>query len=335
MSSSHSPDSPQSSHPGSSPDGAEPVTQHDGSPVVASAIPPSPFTLADAPARVRSSPSWIGNSSGLIQNTEWVEDSRTRSSFLRLKSDATGEDLPVDGDGNVLVCWVGQVAMNGSVLRADGGWKLSFRDAYKHKRIVRSIKPPSNLSRDLYSLWEAQIRGAKAIVERSRRLEDGSEAKVKFCFLERDTGSLKARSSMFQKGGDTWETDTPEGLRYSTWDMSTEVRSAFDEVRSKGFTPRVLEAYDELDSQIHPNLVPAKLTGAIVYMTCTLERMLFTRGRITDDSYWMMFANVVKIQVADSPSTSNPPPASSSKRKAPDTEDGAPDGRSRRHLPVD
>ncbi|KAG8692381.1 hypothetical protein FRC08_009819 [Ceratobasidium sp. 394] len=330
MSSSHSTVSPQSS-PASSPEPVTPRPQPNEDPAPLTAAPTTPLTLANVLAHVRSSPGWIGNSGALTQDTEWVEDSRSGTRFLRIKSDVVATDLPVDESGNVVVCYVGQVSTNGSAVAADAGFKPFYRDPARHKRIVRAIRPPSNMSPDVVPIWDMQVRGAKLIVERSRRADNGSEHKVGYCWLDEDS-SFKARSALFQKHGSPWEGDTPEGLQYSTWNIPAEIRTIFDGVRFNHHTPRVLEAYDELDRLIHPNDVPARLIGAVVYVTCTLEKILFKGAKYPNGNQWQLYANIIKVRIVapDRPTSSG---ASSSKRKFSEVESGdSPDIQSKRPL---
>jgi hypothetical protein len=54
---------------------------------------------------LRSSPSWIGNSSGLLQNCEWSDSGVSGSSVLKWKSDAPAR--PAHSSDEVLVGWIG------------------------------------------------------------------------------------------------------------------------------------------------------------------------------------------------------------------------------------
>lgn len=95
------------------------------SPVEASASPMpavSNSIVEEALRDLQSSPLWIGNSTSLLQNCEWCVSSTGNSSILKWKHDAPAR--PADSDDDVLVGWIGQVSMDGSVLRADGGWKV-------------------------------------------------------------------------------------------------------------------------------------------------------------------------------------------------------------------
>ncbi|QRV79432.1 hypothetical protein RhiJN_07447 [Ceratobasidium sp. AG-Ba] len=171
-------------------------------------------------------------------------------------------------------------------------------------------------------------------------MDDGSEPKTMYCFLEDDQGSLKARSAIFQKNGSPWESDTPEGYQYSTWDIPVTIRTMFDGVRSNNYTPRVLEAYDAFDRLIHPNDVAQRLIGSVVLVTCTLEKILF-KGQKVGGRKWQIYANAVKIQIVATDPSAALPIASSSKsamkRKASsfdDHEDDLPDRQSKRLAPT-
>jgi hypothetical protein len=75
--------------------------------------------------------------------------------------------------------------------------------------------------------------------------------------------------------------------------MAHDIRAAFNSVRARGFALQVLEAYDELDDPILPNDVPAALTGAIVSVTCTLEKALFKGARYGPCGQYQMYANTL------------------------------------------
>ncbi|KAG9079192.1 hypothetical protein FRC06_007890 [Ceratobasidium sp. 370] len=79
--------------------------------------------------------------------------------------------------------------------------------------------------------------------------------------------------------------------------MSDDIRGVFDSIIARGFGPQVLEAYNEHDNIIYPNDVPAKLSGAIVCVTCTIEKALFKGSRFAGGKEWQFYANVAKVEV--------------------------------------
>jgi hypothetical protein len=96
--------------------------------------------------------------------------------------------------------------------------------------------------------------------------------------------------------------------------MSDSSRAVFDPVCAQGFIPQTVEARDEHGCLIAPNKLGPKLVGAIVCVTCTLERMLFGR-KGSGARNWQIYANVVKIQVLEpAPAIKTTP--SCGKRKA-------------------
>ncbi|KAG8701938.1 hypothetical protein FRC08_003809 [Ceratobasidium sp. 394] len=337
MSSPSSPSSPQPSHAGSSHEVPEPATLHlepndsPAPPVIA--VPATPLTLDDALTRVQSLPGWIGNSIVLTRDAEWVEDSQSRSMFLRPKPGVSEAGFQVDESGNVRVSWIGVVGARDSTITPHGDFRPWFRDPERHKRVVRTIRPPPGLSQALDKMWTDQLKGAKVVAERARQMENGGEPKLSYCFLEEEpAGALKARSALFQHNGSPWEGDTPEGFQYSTWKMPDNVRPIFDGVRSNNNTPRVLEAYDALDNLIHPNDVPRRLISSIVVVTCTLEKLLFKGPKIPGGRQWQIYANITKVQVVGPNPTPSPPLASSSKRKASELDDADAPNRPLKHF---
>jgi hypothetical protein len=77
---------------------------------------------------------------------------------------------------------------------------------------------------------------------------------------------------------------------------SPTVRSAFESVIRQGYEPQVTEAYTRLNRLIHPNNVTQTLSGAIVLVQCTLERMRLSRDKGRQIEY-QFYANLVKVQV--------------------------------------
>ena len=112
--------------------------------------------------------------------------------------------------------------------------------------------------------------------------------------------------------------------------MNSNVRMAFDSAIAQGFAPRVLEAYDELNDPIHPNEVLAAFTGAIVSVTCTLERMLFKGAKYGRSGQFQIYANVVKVQILNRPVASTLPP-SQRKRRLEDDEESQLGPQTKRH----
>ncbi|KAG8789220.1 hypothetical protein FRC12_013754 [Ceratobasidium sp. 428] len=311
MSSAHSIPSTQSSSTSSSPS-----AESNDIPTLPPPVSAIPLTLYEALALLKSSPGWIGNSTGLMRDAEWVEDGRSDSMYFRIKQGTDVGSLPVDESGNVKVSWIGVVGAKDSHITPHADFLPHFRKLSTHKRVVRTIRPPS-AAPEIDQLWNESIKGAKVMVERSRRMaEGGGEAKIGHCFLG-DDGSIRTRSALFERNGHPWEGDTPEGFRYSTWKIPENVRTDFDGVRDTNFTPRVLEAYDALDNLIHPNDVAETLTGSLAYVTCTFERMWFKANKAP----WQVYANLVKVQLIAPNPAPLLPVASSSKRKASELDD--------------
>ncbi|QRW08217.1 hypothetical protein RhiLY_07216 [Ceratobasidium sp. AG-Ba] len=250
-----------SSRPGSPHDDGEPTTPHTKlslSPGPSATIPAGPLTFTDVMARLRLSPGWIGNSTSLTCDAEWVEDSKRSTMMLRAEPNVAPGTFLVDASGNITVPWVGMISLKDSATTPHGQFQHYFKDPEEHKRIVCTVRPPALLHPNIDSMWCDQLKGAKAVVERARRLEDGSEPKTGYCFSQGNLGPLKVRNPLLHKG------DTPEGYRYSTWDIPADNQLIFDGVRSNNYTPRVLEAHDTFDRLIHPNNVARSLTGLAV-----------------------------------------------------------------------
>lgn len=96
-----------------------------------SIFPTTPLNLHDTINRLIASSRWIGNARRLLEDCQWSESGVSGSTFLKWKLDVPREsievtDEPCNADDNVLVSWVGQVARSGSVLAADGGWKVRW-----------------------------------------------------------------------------------------------------------------------------------------------------------------------------------------------------------------
>lgn len=80
----------------------------------------------------------------------------------------------------------------------------------------------------------------------------------------------------------------------------------------QGFEPQILDAYNQCDELIHPNDVQEKLDGAVVLVSCSLERAYTSRpwdnGRMTNPE-WQLYANLIEVSVLKPPmsSTSDEP----------------------------
>ncbi|KAG9094042.1 hypothetical protein FS749_013239 [Ceratobasidium sp. UAMH 11750] len=299
----------------STPSSASPIPSTSQRPAPTSPSTTGNTNLDAAVDELRDSPFWIGNPGRIFQNCEWSDNGAKKSSILKWKPDAP--EKPEDADDEALIGWVGQVPADGS-LRADGGWKPYFPSAGapKHKRNVRAIRPPVS-RHSLVSMWEAQLRGARAVVDVGRRSHTGNLTNVKFCFLENETGALRSRSPMFKNKDEAQDDDVPFSHYFSTWDFaSQEVRQVMDDVISKGYTPQVVPAYDEHDQLIHPNDVENTLKGALVCVFCTLEKMLFTGNSQPGGCAWQFYSNLVKVQVLE-PAPPEPGPTSRKRKFVP------------------
>ncbi|KAG8710962.1 hypothetical protein FRC11_003940, partial [Ceratobasidium sp. 423] len=303
MSSSHSPATSYQNTPPSPPPTISPTASHIPS------ISPAPtelpvsaygsYAVRNAIREMRDSPYWIGNPTRISNNFEWVESATSRSVVLKWKDDAP--DRPENADEDAYITWFGVVTASGSVLGADGNYneKWAASGTAKHKRLVRVAQPPSKRTA-LKPLWESQVAGAKSLVDAACRTRSGHLLPYKYCFFDKDDGALRARSPMFVKSSHE-DTDTsndldiPEHMTYPYWKIdSPKVKMMFDGVVARGFSPRIIEAYDENDDLIPPNEVHDKLCGSIVSVVCTLEKMLFTGKDQPGGRAWQIWANLVK-----------------------------------------
>ncbi|KAG8741001.1 hypothetical protein FRC10_003460 [Ceratobasidium sp. 414] len=250
---------------------------------------------------------WMGNSHLVLTNCIWVNGERSSTATLQWKRDAPNKLAGSEGDA--IIGFLGMVSSDGLSLAPDAGWQPSWGEErlHKQKRTFRTVYPGSS-SNIQQTWWDTQLEGALRIVEDGCKSSKAGCYEVTHCFVNRQAGYLRVRSPLFlspytiQDDGDdtnsaSSEEHVPEGCEFASWNISSRnVRDAFDRVILQGHQPQVLQAYTRFNKLIHPNYVTATLSGAIVLVHCTLERMRFSKdnGRKTE---FQFYANLVKVQV--------------------------------------
>ncbi|KAF8593954.1 hypothetical protein BDV93DRAFT_565948 [Ceratobasidium sp. AG-I] len=259
---------------------------------------------------------WIAQARYTAEHGTWQSYGQANVHSLQWKHDS--HDKPVGSNSTMLMGFIGKVLSDGSTMGPDGGWQASWgrEKLHKQKRTFR-IGAPGLENNVPPAFWESQWEGARLIVENARKLSGGGIGTMGNCFVEPDLGTIRVRTPIFEPltlGGEEGdspdlplepEEDTPSSHRYATWALSEDSRDAFDRVTARGYEPQTSEVYSCRHKLIHPNNVPAHLTGAIVLVYCTLERAIFNskgimKGRSPPE--WQFFANLVKVQVLKQPS---------------------------------
>ncbi|KAG8714747.1 hypothetical protein FRC09_017296 [Ceratobasidium sp. 395] len=234
----------------------------------------------------------------------------------------------VHDEGDAIIGFLGMVSTTGLTTGPEGGWQESYgqKKLSKQKRNFRLVY--SGLSSNVPQIhWDTQLAGALRLVEDGCKASKSGSHEVTHCFVSKEAGYLRLRSPIFAPGivaqadeedqednsSSVSYEDIPRSCEFATWNLTSEVQEAFERVIEQGFAPQVLEAYDRRDNLIHPNNVTATLSGAIVIVYCTLERMRFPNKNNTRNTEYQFYANLVKAQVIKNA----PPlkPTSSIKRK--------------------
>jgi hypothetical protein len=79
--------------------------------------------------------------------------------------------------------------------------------------------------------------------------------------------------------------------------MHDDVQYVFDSVLPRGHVPQATKVYDEHDNLIHPNDVPGALDGAIIGVTCTVEKLLLKGQRFAGGKQWQFYVNIAKVKI--------------------------------------
>ncbi|KAG8714877.1 hypothetical protein FRC08_011307 [Ceratobasidium sp. 394] len=251
---------------------------------------------------------WMGNPHRILTNCQWVTGQRSSAATLQWKNDAPNK--LAHGEGDAIIGFLGTVTLDGLNLAPDAGWQPSWGEEKLHKvkRAFRTVYPGTS-SNIQPAWWNTQMDGALRLVDDGCKLSNGGSHEVTHCFVNRRDGQLRARSPLFlstrtaqdsdedDQGSTSSEESIPKDFKFETWNISSrEVRDAFDRVIQQGYEPQVLEAYTRFNKLIHPNNVAATLSGAIVLVHCTLERMRFSKNNGRDTEF-QFYANLVKVQV--------------------------------------
>ncbi|KAG8745996.1 hypothetical protein FRC12_014392 [Ceratobasidium sp. 428] len=250
---------------------------------------------------------WLGDTHKIFENCKWVPGRKRNISTLQWKPDAPHKPAGVGGDA--ILGALGMASLDDTSTNPDSGWLTGweFNDLHKRKRTFYIVNPGTN-SKIPFAYWENQVEGANLIVQNARKLSNGKTGDLsRFVFVDTELGSLRFRAPVFlplptaEECGESGnppvepESDLPESHRYAGWKFGSDaVRQAFDKVISNGFEPQPLEVYDRSDDLILPNDVTSSLAGAIVLVYFTLERLEFTKNRVTE---YQFYANLVKAQI--------------------------------------
>ncbi|KAG8727667.1 hypothetical protein FRC10_005786 [Ceratobasidium sp. 414] len=251
---------------------------------------------------------WMGDSHRVLTNCIWVNGERSSTATLQWKRDAPNK--LADSEGDTIIGFVGMVSTDGLTLAPDASWQPSWGEErlHKQKRSFRAVYPGTS-SNIQQSWWDTQLDSALRIVEDGCKSTKDGAYEVTHCLVNRQAGYLRVRSPLFQPihavqdddedatGSTSSEEHVPKDCEFTTWNVSSRgVREAFDRIIQQGYQPQVLQAYTRFNKLIHPNNVTATLSGAIVLVHCTLERMRFSKnhGRSME---FQFYANLVKVQV--------------------------------------
>ncbi|KAG8792549.1 hypothetical protein FRC12_005700 [Ceratobasidium sp. 428] len=254
---------------------------------------------------------WLGDPNRIFRNCKWVADSSTNSATLQWKLGAPNK--PTGSEGPAIIGFIGMAAADGSMVKPDTCWKVSYGDfnSLKHMRVVY-VGSPGFTSRILVGWWDQRIKGSDLIIDNARKMANGVIGRLgNNVFLNLSTFALRLRSPIFlpqSTSEEGTESYLPKTYCYPTWEFSSKSnRAVFDRVIAKGHEPQPLEAYGRHSMLIHPNQVHHALPGAIVLAYCTLERIL---SGLSAQPEWQFNANLVKLQVLKQPVS-----VGSSKRK--------------------
>ncbi|KAG8716754.1 hypothetical protein FRC09_015267 [Ceratobasidium sp. 395] len=269
---------------------------------------------------------WLGDAHRILKNCTWVNSEQTYMSTLQWKANAPSR--LVHDEGNAIIGFLGMVSTTGLTTGPEGGWQESYgqKKLSKQKQNFRVVY--SGLSSNVPQIhWDTQLGGALRLVEDGCKASKSGSHKVTHCFVNKEAGYLRLRSPIFAPGiaaqadEEDQEDDSsmvlyediPRSCEFATWNLTSEVQEAFERVIEQGFAPQVIEAYDRHDKLIHPNNVTATLSGAIVIVYCTLERMRFPNKNNMRNMEYQFYANLVKTQVIKN--APPPKPTATVKRK--------------------
>ncbi|KAF8599106.1 hypothetical protein BDV93DRAFT_560638 [Ceratobasidium sp. AG-I] len=302
--------------------------QHIRSPIVSEAVNDPAVVSAIVGLGESYFDLWLGHPHRILENCAWQSVDRS-TSILSWKADAPRRPPGVNAHSNAIVSFVGQLVTYRSSIGPTAGWQLWWGESKLHKlkRTCHIIRPVTTSNRPL-PWWRSQWEGSKIIVENGRELPNGGHGDLGHCFVDLDLAGLHIRDPVFMPlpciGGRNQAYQFEKGRHslfsvyrklllltlhlyslvdtflthgFSTWAIPSQVtREAFGRAIAQGYKPQVLEAYDESDELIHPNNVQTKLNGAIVIVSCTLERLLILRPWMRRPEYHF-YANLVELQV--------------------------------------
>ncbi|KAG8723934.1 hypothetical protein FRC09_001114 [Ceratobasidium sp. 395] len=275
---------------------------------------------------------WMGDPYRVLQNCSWVNDPvRSSSATLQWKPDAQSK-LEHD-EGDALIGFLGTVSADGLTVTPDANWQTSWGEdkLHKQKRSFRTVYP-GMASKVPESWWDTQFAGALRLIDEGLNAAGDPEYEVTHSFANKTDRYLRVRSPVFlparpvQEDQDPdsvqWDEsdegthslarprggkkDVPKRCHFSTWNIpSRDVRSAFDRHIAEGYRAQILQAYNRYNNIIHPNNLTGTLSGAIVLVHCTLERMQFSKDQKKDQAgkdkerkiEFQFYANLVKVQV--------------------------------------
>ncbi|KAG8777502.1 hypothetical protein FRC12_000354 [Ceratobasidium sp. 428] len=262
---------------------------------------------------------WLGDSTLINKCCEWSNGSYI--STLQYKENAPNKWE--GGDGDALIGMIGMVSPEHLSAGSDAGWLKQWGKLNKLKRALRLVLPGPE-SKIPEGWWGLQFGSAYRLVQDAVKPLNNEACGVTHCFVNQEDGYLRLRAPVFlpkqvvaqdaEDGTEPTHTSEglPEGFEMDTWSFSSEeVERAFYRTVDSGFEPQLLEAYTRFNRLIHPNEVNATISGAIVLVYCTLERMRLSR----DDgkrAEFQFYANLVKLQVLK---LAPPPVPTSVKRK--------------------
>ncbi|KAG8773184.1 hypothetical protein FRC12_002662 [Ceratobasidium sp. 428] len=252
---------------------------------------------------------WLGDSHRILKNCVWVTGEQSYSATLQWKEDAPSK-LEHD-EGDAIFGFLGTVSVTALNVGPEGGWQETYGESkiIKQKRNFRLVVPPASSDISPH-FWKTQFEGATRLVEEGCKPAKSKSYEVTHCFANKEGGFLRVRSPLFMLGngaadndaeedtnpGSSSEEGVPQSCKFDTWILSPNTQEAFERVIEQGYEPQVLEAHDREDKLIHPNNVASTLSGAIVVVYCTLERIRFPRNNGRNAEF-QFYANLVKVQV--------------------------------------
>ncbi|KAG9125818.1 hypothetical protein FRC07_006085 [Ceratobasidium sp. 392] len=254
---------------------------------------------------------WLGDAHRILKNCTWINGEQTYMSTLQWKANAPSK--LVHDEGDAIIGFLGMVSTTGLTTGPEGGWQESYgqKKLSKQKRNFRLVY--SGLSSNVPQIhWDTQLGGALRLVDDGCKASKSGSHEVTNCFVNKEAGYLRLRSPIFAPGSVVQDDeeddqrddsssvsyeDIPRSCEFATWKLTSEVQEAFERIIEQGFAPQVIEAYDRHDKLIHPNNVTATLSGAIVIVYCTLERMRFPNKNNTRNTEYQFYATQRNRQI--------------------------------------